>query len=689
MIHYAWLIPILPVAAFVLILAFGRRLPGQGAHVAIAGILSSLAISLVIAGQWFFTSHATRYGVTIPWMPTAPGSAIEMGFAVDSLTVVMLLVVTIVASMVQIYSVGYMHGDPRYPRYYAYLSLFAAAMLGLVISSNILLFFISWELVGLTSYFLIGFWFEKPSAMRAAKKAFLVTRVGDVGFMAGLILLYLQTGTFNMFGPSGIFDNLNKMQGLIHFGPWMIPAAGMAALLLFCGAIGKSAQFPLHIWLPDAMEGPTPVSALIHAATMVAAGVYLVARMYPVFLADSTHIALNVVAYVGAFTALFAATIGLAQNDIKRVLAYSTVSQLGYMIMSLGVFGYVAAMFHLMTHAFFKAQLFLGSGSVIHGTGTQDIRDMGGLKKKMPWTYWTFLVSTLALCGIPFTAGGFSKEEILTVAFHTNKIVFIAGCAGAFLTAFYMFRLVYKTFHGEPRRHEIHAHESPKVMLVPLVILAALAIVSGYVGMPFGGGHLNVIEHSLMPVLGHHYEGVLEEILEGSGVHPGFSPVIFVIGTLMGLLGIGLATIIWYKPILKIEKLEPSFGWLAKIVENKYYIDEFYNATIIRGLMLAAKAQFWFDKWVIDYCIVNGVGYLSLVASRAWGWFDRNIVDGLVNVFGEGTKIAGRALRYVQTGMVEQYLFLMIGAVLVIGIGVAIGHFREVSWIPPITGFFR
>ena len=433
MIEYSWLIPLLPVVAFTLLIAFGRKLPGQGAYVAIAGMLCSLAMSLVVAVQWFLLggsqAHGGLFSCSIPWMPVSTWS-IDTGFSVDSLTVVMLLVVTVVASMVQIYSVGYMHGDKRYPRYFAYLSLFSSAMLALVIANNLLLLFMSWEIVGLTSYLLIGFWFEKPSAMRAAKKAFLVTRVGDVGFLAGMILLYLTTGSLTLFGPAGLFANTSKLQAIMHIGPWGIPLAAMAGLLLFCGAVGKSAQFPLHVWLPDAMEGPTPVSALIHAATMVAAGVYLVARMYPIYLSDTSGIALHTVAYIGAFTALFAATIGIAQNDIKRVLAYSTISQLGYMIMSLGVFGYVAAIFHLMTHAFFKAQLFLASGSVIHGTGTQDMREMGGLKKKMPTTYWTMLIATLALCGIPLTAGGFSKEEILTVALHTNKIVFVGRIAG-------------------------------------------------------------------------------------------------------------------------------------------------------------------------------------------------------------------------------------------------------------------
>ncbi len=679
MIEQAWLIPLLPVIAFALIVAFGRKLPGQGAYVAIAAMLGSLALSLILAAQWFLLgssqAHGGLFSSSIPWMP-ASSLSIDTGFSVDSLTVVMLLVVTIVASMVQIYSVGYMHGDKRYPRYFAYLSLFSSAMLALVVANNLLLMFMSWEVVGLTSYLLIGFWFEKPSAMRAAKKAFLVTRVGDVGFLAGMILLYLTTRSLTLFGPTGIFANTDKLQALAHIGPWAIPLAGMAGLLLFCGAVGKSAQFPLHVWLPDAMEGPTPVSALIHAATMVAAGVYLVARMYPVYLSDHSGIALHTVAYIGAFTALFAASIGIAQNDIKRVLAYSTISQLGYMIMALGVFGYVAAIFHLMTHAFFKAQLFLGSGSVIHGSGTQDIREMGGLKRKMPTTYWTFLISTLALCGIPLTAGGFSKEEILTVALRTNKIVFAAGVLGAFTTAFYMFRLVYKTFHGEPRRPEVHAHESPRVMLVPLIILAALAVVSGYVGTPFA----NFFEHNIGPVLGH-----FEEMLPKS---EGFSPVVFVLGTLAAVLGIGLATIIWYKPVLKIEKLEPSLGWLAKLVENKYYIDEIYQATIVRAVMFAAAAMYWFDRWIIDYCIVNGVGYIAVLASKAWGWFDRNIVDGLVNLVGEGTKVTGRALRYLQTGMVEQHIFLLVAALMIICIAVLIGHYSEVAWIP-IAGFYR
>ena len=675
MTQYAWLIPTIPVVAFVLIIAFGRRLPGQGAYVAIGAMLGSLMMSIALAWQWFSGTRTEPFSMSANWMP---GLNVNMGYSVDALSCVMLLVVTIVASMVMIYSVGYMHGDKRYPRYYAYLSLFAAAMLTLVIANNILLMFMSWELVGLTSYLLIGFWFEKPSAMRAAKKAFLVTRVGDVGFLAGLILIFLHTGSFDLFGASGIFENLTKMQVV---GPLGLTLAGLAGLLLFCGAIGKSAQFPLHVWLPDAMEGPTPVSALIHAATMVAAGVYLVARMYPVFLADTSGVALQTVAYVGAFTALFAASIGIAQNDIKRVLAYSTVSQLGYMIMALGVFGYAAAIFHLMTHAFFKAQLFLGSGSVIHGTGTQDIREMGGLRKKMPWTYWTFLISTLSLCGIPFvTAGGWSKEEILAVAWHTNPVVFWAGVIGAFATSFYMFRLVFKTFHGQPRRKEVRAHESPAVMIAPLAILAGLAIFAGFVGTPFN----NIFEHKMMPVLGERFAGVLEHAMAGYVAE--FNWTVFSIATFAALAGIGLASIIWLKPILKIEKLERGFGWLAKLVENKYYIDEIYQGTLIRGLMVCAAVMYWFDKWAIDYVIVNGVGYLTVLASALWGWFDRTVIDGVVNLVGWITGSAGRCLRYLQTGVTQQYVFLLATAILitslaVLGATMFGGNNPEAAWI--------
>ncbi|HEY3298874.1 MAG TPA: NADH-quinone oxidoreductase subunit L, partial [Armatimonadota bacterium] len=423
---YTWLIPVLPLAAFVLILITGRKGWGQGAYIGIAGIVASFALSVLIATRTVlvaFNGHEFEpvLGSTV-WAIIGT-KAIHMGFAVDQLTAMMLIVVTLVASLVQIYSTGYMHGDERYPRFFAYLSLFSAAMLALVIADNLLLFYISWELVGLSSYLLIGFWFQRPSAMRAAKKAFIVTRLGDVGFFLGLLLIFAQTGELNF---TRIFAALPSLANATF---WGVPVLPLAGLLLFMGAVGKSAQFPLHVWLPDAMEGPTPVSALIHAATMVAAGVYLVGRMYPVFAYQDHSITLQVVAIIGAITAIFAATIALVQEDIKRVLAYSTISQLGYMMLGLGLgpAGYTAGLFHLMTHAFFKANMFLGSGSVIHGTGTQNMHEMGGLAKKMPRTYWTFMAGYLALAGFPLTAGFFSKDEILLEAFNTNMVLFVVA----------------------------------------------------------------------------------------------------------------------------------------------------------------------------------------------------------------------------------------------------------------------
>jgi len=711
MIQLAWLIPTIPLVAFVAIIFLGPRLRGNAAYVAIGAICASFLISTGVGWEWFFVRHAEGAAAFLaPWAPTGV-DWIRMGFTVDSLTVMMLFVVTVVSMMVEIYSIGYMHGDERYARFFAYLSLFTAAMLSLVIANTLLLMYISWELVGLTSYLLIGFWFQKPEAMRAAKKAFLVTRVGDIGFFLGLLTLYLNTGSLELpsifaqvgrlaqhpvsvpavglilsvilgIGAYGFAAAILKRVGrrpgmilagglsrtagaivaglvvfgiafaLLGVGGVTISLAAVAALLVFWGAVGKSAQFPLHVWLPDAMEGPTPVSALIHAATMVAAGVYLVARMYPVFHADTR--ALTVVAGVGAFTAIFAATMGIVMNDIKRVLAYSTISQLGYMMMGLGVGGYAAGMFHLMTHACFKANLFLGSGSVVHGTGTQDIRQMGGLAKKMPYTFWTFVIATAALAGVPFTAGFFSKDEILLSAYHWSggRIIFYAGLFGAFLTALYMTRLVVLTFLGKPRGPSVHAHESWKVMTVPLVVLAVLSILGGYVGFP---GH---------NVFGHYVS--LEAIgLEG-GEHA-FSMAIALAGSLAALLGIGLASLIWWKPVLRISSLAPALGWAQTLAANKYYMDDMYDIVVVRPLMVSTQAMFAFDRWVIDYLVVNGTGWITVQLSALWGLFDRYVVDGLVNLFGEGAKLGGRTLRYVQTGIVQQYALILIVCLVLIG----------------------
>ena len=646
---WTWLIPVLPLAAFVIILLTGRRGPGQGAYIAIGAIVGSFVLSMLVVAWTVsraFGGHEFEPFARSALWAVVGGVPIRMGFLVDQLTAVMLVVVTVVAMLVQIYSVGYMHGDPRYPRFFGYLSLFSAAMLSLVIADNLLLFFASWELVGLTSYLLIGFWFEKPEAMRAAKKAFIVTRPGDVGFFLGVLLLFWYTGEVNI---RAIFAQIPDLLAVsLHIGRLAIPIIPLAGLLLFAGAVGKSAQFPLHVWLPDAMEGPTPVSALIHAATMVAAGVYLVGRMYPVFAYEPHSITLQVVAVVGIITALMAATIATVINDIKRVLAYSTISQLGFMMLGLGVGGYTAGLFHLMTHAFFKANLFLGSGSVIHGTGTQDIREMGGLAKKMPKTHWTFVIATAALAGVPFTAGFFSKDEILLEAFHNAPTLFWLGLAAAFLTAFYMTRLVALTFWGEPRKPGLHAHESPNVMTVPLVILAALSLVAGYVAWP----GKNYFHHFL------HF---------GEGEAFPFSWTVALLATCAGFAGIGLGLAMFWKRVISPSVFREKLPWAYNLLANKYYFDEIYWATLVVPLLWTTRILARFDARIVDG-LVNGIGYLTLGLAIVNGWFDKWIVDGLVNLVGGSTKLLGRLLRFVQTGMEQDYaLMLFIGMLMIVG----------------------
>ncbi|MDO8588300.1 MAG: NADH-quinone oxidoreductase subunit L [Armatimonadota bacterium] len=645
MSEYAWLIPLIPFLAFVAIIFAGRRLPGHGAYVAIAGMSASLLISLVIAaGAITHGGHFEPVVRTAAWIPYGY-STLNVGFTVDALAIVMLIVVTVVALMVQVYSIGYMHGDARYPRFFAFLSMFSAAMLGLVLANNLLVIYICWELVGLCSYLLIGFWFERPTAMRAAKKAFLVTRVGDVGLFLGMLTIYMGIGSLDLQTVLSHESVSTMAKTIVSVGPWALPLAALASLGIFWGAVGKSAQFPLHVWLPDAMEGPTPVSALIHAATMVAAGVYLVARTYPLFAYSDHSISLNVVAYTGAITALMAATIGFTQYDIKRVLAYSTISQLGFMMMGLGVGGYVAGMFHLMTHAFFKANLFLGSGSVIHGTGTQDIREMGGLKKHMPRTFWTFIIATAALAGIFPLAGFWSKDEILLTAFHADKTIFYAGVIGAFMTAFYMSRLCILTFLGEPRDEHIHAHESPRVMTVPLIVLAFLAVVAGWVGLPGKNLFAEFLHTDLL-----HLE------------HHAFSLGIAAVGTAVALFGVLLAYIVYMTPASRTVAALGQisvFRFIHSLVYNKYWLDEIYGVIIIRPLFAVTRWMFAIDRWIIDGT-VNAVGWLTVAISRVQGWVDKWIVDGLVNLIGIVTRGAGLILRRTQTGVAQQYAMVML-----------------------------
>ncbi|MDQ7844219.1 MAG: NADH-quinone oxidoreductase subunit L [Armatimonadota bacterium] len=641
MLAYAWLIPLLPFLAFWLIVFFGRALPGQGAYVAIGALVIDAVLSLGVLAQ---VLGGASYRAGLVWAVLGD-RALEVGYQIDPLTAVMLLVVTVVGSLIFVYSVGYMHGDPRYPRFFAYLSLFAASMLTLVLADNLLLLYIGWEGVGLCSYLLIGFWFERPAAARASLKAFVTTRVGDTFMFIGILLLFFTVGTLQF---DGIFEAVEAGQ---LSGSLLI----LAALLIFGGAVGKSAQLPLHVWLPDAMEGPTPVSALIHAATMVAAGVYLVARSYLLFFGSPDHAALTVVAWVGGLTAFMAATIGIVQDDIKRVLAYSTISQLGYMMLGLGVLGYTAGVFHLMTHAFFKALLFLAAGSVIHAMHTNDMKEMGGLARVMPTTYWTMLIGGLALAGVPPLSGFWSKDEILLEAFHNNRALFVLGEVTAFLTAFYVGRMLFYTFGGTLRSHHAHPHESPAVMTVPLVILAVFAAGIGLVGAPF---------------LGHAFGHFVRFEGGGHGVESGaaFDPAVAGLSTAAALAGLLVAAVVYHWRWVPSTTLRRIGRPLYVLLVRKYYWDEFYQWTVVRPVIWIARRLRVFDLYVIDGA-VNAVGIVFVWFARLYRLFDLYVVDGLVNLVGWITGRLGAVLRYVQTGRPQNYLLVIALGVIVLVIG--------------------
>lgn len=607
-VQFAWLIVLLPLAAFAVIGLFLHRWPRLSASLSILAISLSFVLSVMVAAQVFTSAANFSYEAAVPWL-SMPGLNIDMGILVDGLTAVMLIVVTLVALLVQVYSLGYMHGDPGFASYYAYQSIFAGAMLGLVLSNNFGQIFVFWELVGLASYLLIGFWFGRNSAKEAAKKAFITNRVGDFGLLLGILFLQIIFGTLN-------FSGLTAEIAAYTNGTILI----IISLLLLAGPVGKSAQFPLHVWLPDAMEGPTPVSALIHAATMVAAGVYLIARAF--FIFSSTPESMMVIAVLGGFTALFAATIALVQNDIKRILAYSTLSQLGYMVMAMGVGAMTAGMFHLMTHAFFKSLLFLGAGSVIHALADeQNIWNMGRLSGKMPVTTWTFVIGALALAGIPPLSGFWSKDEILLGAYASGHMwLYILGTIVAFLTAFYMFRLIFVAFFGSNQAGE-HAHESPAVMTAPLLILAVLAVVAGAVGSP------------LMNYAFAHF------VTYPGAVHHEPSTMVMVISSLVALAGIFLAWAIYQKQWISHLALRERFQGIYKLLYHKYYIDEIY-------------------QWLIDH-LVDGT-------ARVLFWFDIYIINGLVNGIAALTGGAGRVLRYTETGQVQTYAAYMFAGVLII-----------------------
>jgi NADH-quinone oxidoreductase subunit L len=633
MINYAYLIPLFPLLAFTIIIFFGKRIPKLSALISIFGIFCSFIFAL---GALIDTVYGRSININfVPWL-TFGNYQLKFGFLVDPLTAMMLMVVTFIGMLIQIYSIGYMHGDKRYPRFFAYMSLFTFSMLGLVLANNFAEIFIFWELVGLCSYLLISFWFERTSAANAGKKAFITTRIGDTGLLIGIFILFYTTGTVH-------FAELTE--SVVNQGGQLLT---IAAILIFCGAIGKSAQFPLHVWLPDAMEGPTPVSALIHAATMVAAGVYLVARSFVLF--HFHHEAMLVVAYIGTITAFMAATIALVQNDIKRVLAYSTISQLGFMMLGLGVGGYTAGSFHLMTHAFFKALLFLGAGSVIHGTGTQDIREMGGLYPKMKTTAVTFFIACLAIAGVPPLSGFWSKDEILLEAYRSGHYsIYLIGTLTAFITAFYMFRLFFMTFTGTLRNKEIHAHESPKVMTIPLILLALGAALVGIPGSPLMG---NWFQHYI------HF----------GNEHSEPSILIMVISVLIGLSGIAVAFLAYGKniPAISMAAVAGRFQFIYRALLNKYYFDELYDLLFINPVIKLTKFAFAFDQIIIDGT-VNGIAWVTVLVSKLKNLFDIYVVDGLVNFIGWVTESGSKIVRKTQTGIIQNYtLFVILGLAIII-----------------------
>ncbi|NWF76804.1 MAG: NADH-quinone oxidoreductase subunit L [Nitrospirae bacterium] len=627
------LIPFLPLLAFIINILLGKEVMRDKAHwpscLAIIGsfVLSVFALFDVINGKVFNEDLYT-------WIVSG-NFKVSIGFLIDPLTAVMLIVVTCVGSLIHIYSIGYMHGDKGYYRFFAYLSLFVFFMLMLVTSNNFLQLYVGWEGVGLCSYFLIGFWYEKKAAADAGKKAFIVNRFGDFGFALGIFMVFLTFGTIH-YEP--VFSSVKNYIGhTVNFLGLEVDLITLIALLLFCGAVGKSAQIPLHVWLPDAMEGPTPVSALIHAATMVTAGVFMVARCNSIFSLSIT--AMNVVAIVGGITSVFAATIACVQNDIKRIIAYSTLSHLGMMFVACGVGAYAAGVFHLYTHAFFKALLFLGAGSVIHAVHHNDVQRMGGLKKYMPITYAVMFVAALSAGGIPGLAGFFSKDEIVWSAYaaHTDvsKFVWVLMTCVAFFTPFYSFRMIFLTFHSKFRgthHEEHHLHESPAVMTVPLILLAVGAVAGGWIGIPpvlGGGAHF---AHFLEPVVGHpEFHGTHAEEFRIMGT-----------STTIAVTGIVIAFIFYLKKTQIPLILAKNFNIIYNILFNKYYVDELYNLIIVRPTIFIARRV--------------------LV-----GFTDAKIIEGVVNGVPKLIGIFSGKLRRIQTGLTHHYGIMMAaGAVVII-----------------------
>jgi len=676
MIIASLIILILPLLAFVIQIFFGQRLPRKGDFVSIFAVLITLGVALgMLVSILMLNDSQFMREAAFTWLNLG-AFKIELGFLIDNITVVMLVVVALISTMSHIYSIKYMDKDPLYHRYFAYLGLFTFSMNGIVLANNLVSLYIFWELVGLSSYLLIGFWFQKDTAADAGKKAFLANRVGDLGFFIGIMLFFTAVGSFNY---SDVFAGVAS--GSIH--GTLLTLAGLG---LFCGAIGKSAQVPLHIWLPDAMEGPTPVSALIHAATMVAAGVYMLVRLFPILTPD----VLTVIAYIGGFTALFAATIAITQNDIKRVLAYSTLSQLGYMVMAIGTGAYTAGFFHLVTHAMFKASLFYGAGSVIHAMhhalhklkdhtiDPQDMRNMGGFKTRMPFTYWTMVICTLAISGIPFFSGFLSKDAILagTLAFanHSPQHLLIPffGFAAALITPFYMLRLIFMTFHRGSKFPKVYRRikESPREMTIPMVILSGLTLFLFYTLPqinPFfdtGWWFTNLIVARDTVVTG--FEIITAHEIMVSMHHNHLAAMLLSVA--LAGLGILFSWLMYLRKKLSPQVWAKRSGFLYRLSFNKYYIDEIYERFIYKPLLKLTERVGYIDWDIYDQRFIDGFGRVTDKLARVSGELDWEGLDKMiVNGIGRQFQRAGQSLRQIQTGRLQNYLlFALLGIIIIL-----------------------
>ena len=674
-----WLIPLFPLAGAATMFFIGRRLSnGSVSAVGVGSVGLSMIFAFGAIFQLIARDPAQRLVeiILFDWVPAGPMHTMsghlvnfnaQWAMLLDPLSAVMLGVVTGVGFLIHVYSTGYMAHEGGYYRFFGYLNLFMFSMLVLVLGNNLLLLFVGWEGVGLCSYLLIGFYFLRKSASDAGKKAFIVNRIGDAGFVLGLLLLLNAIGTlrFTEIGPA------------IEAGGFAVGNGVMTAiaLLLLVGATGKSAQIPLYVWLPDAMEGPTPVSALIHAATMVTAGVYMITRMNMVF--QLAPVALAAVATIGAGTSIYAASMGLVQHDIKRVLAYSTVSQLGYMFLALGVGAFTAGIFHLMTHAFFKALLFLGSGSVIHALGgEQDMRKMGALRHKIPTTALTFLVATIAISGIPPLAGFVSKDAILAASFNARPLLWAIGFVTAGMTAFYMFRVVFLTFYGESRvPHDVehHIHESPRSMTVPLTLLALLSVVGGWIGWPESLGGSDHFAKFLDPVIARHAE-VVASVPETTQRMTELG--LMGLSVLVALIGIGLARYFYLRKPSIPGTLVQKAGGLYRLVYNKYYVDQIYDAMFVNRTKDLGTTLGAFDRGVIDGLFVNGAGWATRAISSISMVWDKWIIDGLVNLAARIVWIFSYPVRMIQSGRVSNYALLI-----VLGVLVFLGYYLRMTGV--------